>query len=141
MCIVLRTVVSPGAGTVGRIEIQNDVKLPSEPASGQKGAVVEVCDLVIEGYNDRFLTIALQAIKESPRFVPHDYTMMLADSDLHRCLGPGTHEIYLVFTVNAQLESEYEPLPGGSHYRSVTVDMPLEPPVDTFLVKREPRSN
>lgn len=72
--------------TVGRIEIQIDVELPSESARGQRGALVEVYDLVVEGYKDRFLTIGLQAVKESSQFMPYDYTMVLAFSEKYNLI-------------------------------------------------------
>ena len=137
--------------TYGSIEIEQDVELISDSIRGQKGIIVEVRDLVVRGYEGRFLTIAVQIYKDSPRFMPVDYMMTSADSDnfeieelrfeitniaMHRYLGAGPHDVYLVFSVNAQIESELELLPGGYFAEPITVQMPNEPPVDIFAVEK-----
>lgn len=138
--------------TFGSIDVEQDATPISDPIQGQTGIIVEVRDLNIKGYKDRFLTIAVQIYKDSTRFMPVDYMMTSADSndfkieelrfeitntDMHRYLGAGSHEVYLIFTVNAQLESELETLPGGHHPVALTVRMPDEEPVDIFAVERQ----
>lgn len=149
--IIMMPAFLPAQVTIGRMEIQTDTVLTSAAKGGRQGIVVDVYDLTVKGYKDRFLTIAVQAVKESTQFIPYDYTMMLADKDvfridkltfeienneLHRYLGPGSHSIYIVLSVSAQLESENEQLPGGLQYRAVAVNMPNEPPADPFEPER-----